>query len=61
MKRANQIFPGLQVHADFAADGTVHLREQRGGHLHERDAPQVGRGDEAREIAHDAAAQRDDK
>ena len=61
MKGADQILPGLQVHAHFAANGAVHLGEERGRHLHERHAPQISRGDKPRQIAHHAAAERDNK
>ncbi len=53
--------PALQIDARFAADRAVHLRQQRRRHLHERDAAQIGRRHEAREVAHHAAAERDDE
>ena len=37
------------------------MREQRGRHLHERNAAQITRRNESREIAHHAAAERDDE
>ena len=58
---ADEVLAGLQVHAHLAADGAVHLRQQRRGHLHERDAAQIGSGHEARQVAHHAAAERDDE
>ena len=61
VERADEVLARLEVHADFAADGAVHLREQRGRHLHERQAAQVGRRHETRQIAHHAAAERDDE
>jgi hypothetical protein len=42
MEGADAILAGLQVDPDFAPDRTVDLGQQRGGHLHKRDAPQVG-------------------
>ena len=53
---ADQVLAGREVHADLAADGRVHLRQQRGRHLHQADAAQEGRGREARHVADDAAA-----
>ena len=53
--------PGLQIDADLAADGAVHLRQQRRRHLHERDAAQIGRRDKSRQVADHTAAERDDE
>ena len=61
VKRAHEIFTGLQIDADLAADGAVHLRQQRRRHLHKRDAAQIRRGDEPGQIADHAAAERDDE
>ena len=61
MKGADQVLAGFEIDADFAADRAVHLRQQGGGHLHERDAAQINRGDKSGQIAHDAAAQGDDE
>ena len=56
---AGQVLAGLQVHAGLAADAAVHLRQQRGGHLHEGHAAHRDRRGEAGEVAHHAAAERD--
>ena len=61
VERADQVLARLQVHADFAADGAVHLGEQGGRHLHEGHAAQIGSGHESRQVAHHAAAERDDE
>jgi len=61
VKRADEIFPGGEVHADFAADGAIDLREERGGHLHEIDAAQISGGHESGEIADHSAAEGDHK
>src|ERR1044071_6626512 len=44
MKRTNQVFPCARVDRHLAADGSIHLREQRGGNLQESDAAQVNGG-----------------
>ena len=49
-----------QVDAGLAAVGRVDLGDQRGRHLHDRHPALVGRRAEAREVADDAAAERDD-
>ena len=49
------------VDAGLPANGRVDLREQRRGHLHERHAALVDRRGEARDVANDAAAQRDER
>ena len=61
IKRADQVFAGLQVHADLAADRAVHLGQQRRRHLHEADAAQIARREKAGHVAHHAAAQRHDE
>ena len=48
------------IHGDLAADAGVHLRQERGRDLHERDAAHEGRGGETRDIAHQSAADGDD-
>ena len=58
---ADEILARLEVQADFAAHGAVHLRQERGGHLHERQAPQVSGRHETRQVAHYAAAEGDDE
>ena len=49
------------VDADLAADGAIDHRQQRGRHHQQRQAAVVGRGDEAGQVADDAAADRDDQ
>jgi hypothetical protein len=61
MERADEVLPGAGVHADLAADGGVEHREERRRHLDERDAAEVRGGDEAGEVARDAAPERDDR
>ena len=48
------------VHAGLAADRGIEHGEQGGGHLEVGHAAHVGRGDESREVARDAAAERHD-
>ena len=48
-----------QVDAGLAPVGGVDLRDERRRHLHDRDAALVGGGAEAREVADDAAAERE--
>ena len=55
---ANEVLALRMVDGGFAAHGRVHLRQQRGGHLHEADAAHVARGGKASHVAHDAAAER---
>src|SRR6185295_4245291 len=61
IKRTNQVLSQRVVDADLAADGAVHLREQRRRHVDQSDAAQVGRGGEARHVADDAPAQGDER
>src|SRR6476661_3743726 len=49
---------GAMIDARFPSDAGIHLRHQRRGNLHIRDASLVDRGGEPREVADDAAAQR---
>ncbi len=57
MKRAQQVLAFAQVHAGLAADGGIHLRQQRGRHLHHVDAAHVDRSYESGDVAHHATAQ----
>ncbi len=59
VKRAEQILTRGDVDTGLAADRGVDHREQGRRHLYQRDAAEVGRRDEAGEIVHDAAAERD--
>ena len=61
VERADQVLALAQVHARLAADARVDHREQRRRHLDERDPAQIGRRREAGEIAHHAAAERDER
>ncbi len=60
VERADEVLARRQVHAGLAADGRVHHREHGGGYLHVRNAAMQRRGDEAAQVAGDAAAQRHD-
>ena len=60
MKRADEVLAAGMVDAGLAADRRIHLREQRGWNLHERDAALVTGGREAGHVADHAAAQRND-
>ena len=53
---ADQVLALGQVHAGLAADGGVDLAQQRGGHVHHRDAPVVDRGGEPGGVGDHAAA-----
>ena len=54
-----RFFPAL-VNRRFPAHGAVHQRQQGGGHLDIGKAAQIGGRREPGEVAHHAAAQRDD-
>ncbi len=60
MEGADQILALLGVDAGLAADGGVHLGEERGRHLHHAHAAAQDRGGEAGQVAHHAAAKGDD-
>jgi hypothetical protein len=57
VEAADEIFSCCEVDAGFAADGGVDLREQCGGDLHVADAAHVDGGEEAGDIADDAATE----
>src|SRR5574340_1149945 len=59
VKRADHVLAVTVVDAGLAADGGVHLREQRGGHLEIVDAALVAGSGKAGEAADHAAAERD--
>src|SRR5439155_25765564 len=61
VETADEVLAFYQVDAGFAADGRVDLREQGGGHLHDRDAAHENRGQETTHVVHDAAAERNDE
>ena len=58
---AEQILALRRIDPGLAADGGIHLRQQRGRHLHEIDAAAQDRGRKAGEIADHAAAERNDE
>src|SRR5262249_60297120 len=59
VERADQVLASRVVDARLAADGSIHLRQQRGGEVDDRQATQQrGRG-EAAEVTDDAATERD--
>ena len=60
MEGSNQVFAAQQIDAGFAADGGVHLREQGGGNLDDRDAAHEDGGQKAADVAADTAAEGDD-
>jgi len=49
------------IDADLAADGAIDHRQERGRDHQQRNAARVGCGGEARKVADDAAADRDDE
>lgn len=57
VEAADEVLAHLEVGAGLAADGGVDLGEQRGGELHITDAAHVDGGEEAGEVAEDAAAE----
>jgi hypothetical protein len=61
MERADQVLAGRGVDAGLAADRRVDHAEQRGGHRHPAHPAQPGRGDEAGQVGHRAAADPDDR
>ena len=61
VERADHVLAECMVHAGLAADRGVHLRQQRGRHLDERDTALIGRGGETGYVADHAAAEGDDR
>ena len=61
IESADEVLPFRKIHAGFSADGAVHLGDQRGGDLHERDAAQAGGGGKTGYVADYAAANGDDQ
>ena len=55
VERADQVLAEGMIDAHLAADRAVHLREQRGGYVHEPDAAQIGRRRKADDVADHAA------
>jgi len=60
MERADHVLAERVVHAGLAADRGVHLGEQRGRHLDERDAALVTGGGESGHVADNTPAQRNE-
>src|SRR5690242_7550639 len=61
MKGADEVFAQRMVDADFPADRTVDLGEQCGRDLDDWDTTQIRRRGKPRNVARDAAANRDDQ
>ena len=61
VERADEVLAFAMIDGRLAADRGVDHSEQRGRHLHERHAAEVGGRDEAGEVAHNAAAEGDDR
>ena len=59
MEAADQVLAADQVDAGLAADGRVHLGQQRGGDLEHRDAAHEDGRQEAGHVVDDAAAEGD--
>ena len=59
VERAAEVLARGQVDGGLATDGGIHAGQQRGGHLNQAHAPQIGGCGEAGEVAHHAAAQGD--
>ena len=59
MKGADQVLALRRVDSGLAADRGIHLRQQRGRHLHEIEAAADDRGGKTGEVADHAAAERD--
>ena len=57
MEAADEVFAGGEVDAGLAADGGVDLGEESGGDLDVADAAHVDGGEEAGDVADDAAAE----
>lgn len=60
IKSSKQIFSGHQIDCGLAPDGSIHLRQNRRGNLHQFYAPHVKGGQQSGNIAHHAPTQRDD-
>ena len=57
MEGADEVLAGEEVDAGLAAEGRVHLGEQRGGQADVADAAHVDGGEESGDVADDAAAE----
>ena len=56
-ERAHKVFDPVEIDGGLSADGGIHLREERGGHLNAGDAAHIQRRRKSAHITHDAAAQ----
>ena len=61
IKRADQVFSEAMIDRHLAANAGIDLRQEARRHLHERHAAHIRCGNESREVADDAAAQRDNR
>ena len=61
VERPDHVLAGGTIDAGLSADRRIDLRQQRRRHLDERDSPLVRGRRETRDVADDAAAQRDDR
>jgi hypothetical protein len=61
MECSNEIFSSPQIDGGFPADRTVYLRHDCSGDLNDWKAPVVNGCHKSRQVAHDAAAQSNDK
>ena len=60
VERADHVLADRVVDGGLAAHRRIHLRQQRGRHLHERHAAHVARGGKAGHVADHPAAQREE-
>ena len=60
VEAADEIFSGGEIDAGLAADGGVDLGEECCGDLHVADAAHVDGGEEAGDVADDAATEGDE-
>ena len=61
VKGADQVLALGMIDAHLSPDGAVHLRQQRGGDLDDRDAAKIGGGGKSRGITEHASADRHDR
>ncbi len=59
VKGPDQVLPPWMIDPHLAPDRTVDVGQQRRRHLHERETPGVGRGEEAGRVPHDPASHGD--
>ena len=61
MEGTDHVLVLTEIHTGLAADGGIHLGQQRGGDLNKADAPHVGRCGKTSHIPDDAAAEGNQK